>query len=131
MAVDEVTTDIPDHSHLSSFWDTRARGLGPMHSRPICTAGEENALCLTDDWYHDEDILLHEFAHGLHLLGLRYSIPSFDSRLKAVYDSAKAKGLWKSTHAISSANEYFVSIYVLYEAINDEKHFFSCFSVFY
>ena len=103
------------------WWDTRARGLGATRTRPVSTAGEENALCLTHDSYYVEDILLHEFSHGLHLLGLRYSIPNFDSRLKALYNSAKAKGLWQNTYALSTGHEYFVSIHVLYEAINDEK----------
>ena len=57
----------------------------------------------------NEDIAIHEFAHGAHLLGASYAIPDFDRRLRALYDSAKAAGLWNNTYAMSSDHEYFVS----------------------
>ncbi len=46
MGVNEVTTDIPEHTSLGSYWNERARGLGATWGRPVSTAGEENALCL-------------------------------------------------------------------------------------
>ena len=60
-----------------------------------------------------EDILLHEFAHGLHLLGARYTLPGFDSRLRALYDSHRRTGKWAGTYAMSTDHELFVRILIL------------------
>ena len=72
MAHDEFTTDIPGHAHLSpkDFWNRRARGLGGSETDPICSCGEENLLGFPGDPYSTENILIHEFAHNIHLRGL-------------------------------------------------------------
>lgn len=49
MGVNEVTTHIPEHTSLGAWWNDRARGLGATTDRPVSTAGEENALCLSND----------------------------------------------------------------------------------
>jgi len=76
MARTEVTTDIPEHAHLANDpdtdWNQRARSLGGTPNNPITTAGEENLLCLTEDRYRGENILVHEFAHGIHLIGIAF-----------------------------------------------------------
>ncbi len=104
MAYNEYTTDIPEHAHLEPrvFWDRRARGLG---GKPVSCA-EENLLGYPRDPYATENILLHEFAHGVHLEGMAELDPTFDRRLEAAYDSAKAAGLWEGTYAISNKDEY-------------------------
>ena len=51
MASTEVTTQIPEHRDLGSWWNDRARGLGATPDRPVSTAGEENALCYNTDRY--------------------------------------------------------------------------------
>ncbi|NQT88212.1 hypothetical protein HQ560_15700, partial [bacterium] len=72
MAPDEFTTDIPEHSLLKPklFWDRRARGLGPIKKRPVVSCGEENLLLYKGDPYWEENILIHEFAHAIHHMGL-------------------------------------------------------------
>ena len=92
MAPIEMTTDIPEHSDLTprNFWNRRARGLGATTARPAVSCGEENLLCLRGDPYSTENILLHEFAHAVHEMGLHTVDPTFDARLQQVYDSAKA-----------------------------------------
>lgn len=74
MARYEGTTDIPEHKHLkndtSVNWDVRARGLGGSMKLPLTTCAEENLLCYQIDKYHAEDILIHEFAHTIHLVGI-------------------------------------------------------------
>src|SRR5262249_2726086 len=47
MSVDELTTDVPEHSDLKpkAYWDRRARGLGATKLRPAVSCGEENLLC--------------------------------------------------------------------------------------
>ena len=49
IAVNEGTTNIPEHSFLPKWWDKRARGLGATPQIPISTGGEENLLCYSTD----------------------------------------------------------------------------------
>ena len=105
MAVDEFTTDIPEHSHMrpKDYADRRARGMGG----PLCvSAGEENLLGYEGDPYAAENILIHEFAHGIHHMGLRAADPSFDRRLREVYRAAMDAGLWKDKYAATNPGEY-------------------------
>jgi len=108
MAPDEFTTDIPEHSDLTPkiFWDRRARGLGATPVRPTVSCGEENLLCLRGDPYHAENILVHEFAHAIHDMGLTRIDENFDARLRAIYDQAINDGLWKGKYAANNHHEY-------------------------
>lgn len=111
MAIDEVTTDIPEHSDLNRVfpetnWNTRARGIGATIQRPAISCAVENLLCYPQDWYWGESILVHEFAHTIHEMALRYIEPDFDKNLMTLFEAAKSKGLWQNTYAISSYSEY-------------------------
>lgn len=109
MAHNEFTTDIPEHSHLrpKEYWDARARGLGGSRDEPVCSCGEENLLGFDGDPYSTENILIHEFAHNIHLRGMVNLDPTFDDRLKRAYDHAMANGLWENKYASTNHAEYF------------------------
>ena len=109
MSEDEYTTDIPEHSHLKpkDFWDARARGLGGSKTDPVCSCGEENLLAFEGDPYSTECILIHEFAHNIHLRGLVNIDKTFDERLKAAYEQAMKEGLWETKYASTNHHEYF------------------------
>ena len=109
IGANEQTTQIPEHSWLPDWWNSRARGLGATESAPVSSGGEENLLCYANDRYHNEDIFLHEFSHGIHLLGAKYAIPGWESRLQGVYNSARSAGRWRNTYAMTDFKEYFVS----------------------
>ncbi len=106
----EGTTDIPEHRYLmndtSLNWDLRARGLGGDLQLPLTSCAEENVLAYQIDKYHAEDILIHEFAHSIHLIGLMLAVPDFDIRLKQCYENAKAKGILDNTYRITDKEEY-------------------------
>lgn len=89
------------------FWDARARGMGGSETDPYCSCGEENLLNYPGDPYHAECILIHEFAHNIHLRGLVNVDSTFDPRLKAAYQKAMAAGLWKGKYASVNHHEYF------------------------
>jgi hypothetical protein len=112
MGVGEFTTDIPEHSDLTParYWDRRARGLGATFSRPAVSCGEENLLCLRGDPYSTENILIHEFAHAVHEMGLVTVDPSFDDRLKKIYWEALEEGLWEGTYAATNRMEYWAEV---------------------
>lgn len=120
MARDEFTTDLPEFARLASerqrefpdldakdFWDARARGLGGSETDPYCSCGEENLLGFPGDPYSTENILIHEFAHNIHLRGMTNVDPTFDERLKKAYESAMNEGLWKGKYAATNHHEYF------------------------
>ena len=84
----------------------RARGLGGTKWLPLTTCAEENILGYQIDKYHAEDILVHEFAHSIHLIGILTVYPDFNERLKKAYDAALAAGKWKDTYAATNIEEY-------------------------
>lgn len=127
MAWNEFTTEIPEHSTLepAKFWDKRARGLGATRSRPAVSCGEENLLGFKGDPYHLENILIHEFAHAIHGMGIEAVDPTFNRRLKQAYDEAIAAGLWKDTYAAVNHSEYFaegVQSWFECNRTNDAQH---------
>ncbi len=110
MAKNEVTTDIPEHAFLAADpntdWDTRARGLGGTVEVPLTSCAEENLLCYSQDNYANEDILIHEFSHAIHLMGIQYVDTDFNSKLNSAFEKAKAEGKWDKTYAASDIKEY-------------------------
>ena len=108
MAHNELTTQIPEHSDLQPdyYWDRRARGLGSTPTRPAVSCGEENLLNYAGDPYSTENILVHEFAHAIHQMGLNTVDPGFDGHLETTFNFAKENGLWKNTYAITNRAEY-------------------------
>jgi len=108
MAHDEYTTDVPEHSHLTpkAWWAVRARGLGGSDTDPVCSCGEENLLAYPGDPYDTECILIHEFAHNMHLRGLVNVDPTFDKRLKETWQRALKRGLWTGKYASTNHREY-------------------------
>jgi hypothetical protein len=108
MAYSERTTDIPEHRDMKpkAYWNMRARGLGASRQTPVVSCAEENLLNYRGDPYSTENILIHEFGHGIHGVGLAEVDPTFGARLRKTYKDAKDKGLWKGTYAGSNAGEY-------------------------
>ncbi len=105
----EFTTDLPGWEHMTpkDFWDARARGMGGSQTDPLCSSAEENLLAYPGDPYATENILIHEFAHNIHLRGMVNVDPTFDGRVKAAYDAAMTAGLWKGKYASVNHHEYF------------------------
>lgn len=110
MARYEGTTDIPEHAHLANDttlnWDVRARGLGGTIDMPLTTCAEENLLCYQIDKYHAEDILIHEFAHSIHGVGIIPLDDKFNKLLQEKLDAAMAAGKYKNTYAATNIWEY-------------------------
>lgn len=111
---DEAICDLPEFAHICNspdsiaYWNWRARGFGGAPEDEFsASCGEENLLALPQDKYTGENILIHEFAHLLHMVGITGVEPDFNNRLESMYQQAKAKGLWANTYAISNKEEYF------------------------
>ena len=105
------TTEMPEYRDLyEAFpdidWDNRARGLGATVARPLVSNGEENTLCLPEDLWAGEDIILHEFAHVLDQFVYREIDATFQASLEQAFASAVASGIWNSTYAETNKEEY-------------------------
>jgi hypothetical protein len=104
---DQEQTTLPEYSHMdSSYWDARARGLGAGRGVLVTSCGEENLLCQRRDSYFGENILVHEFAHTIHLSGQGSSFNEFNRKLSKLYYKARKEGLWENTYAITNPEEY-------------------------
>ncbi|MEM6675169.1 MAG: hypothetical protein AAF726_20125 [Planctomycetota bacterium] len=108
MAHDELTTAIPEHSDLepARYWDRRARGLGATPWRPAVSCGAENLLGYSGDPYAAENILIHEFAHAIHGMGMKHIDRTFQPRLEKAYAAAMEAGLYAGKYAATNVNEY-------------------------
>ena len=110
MARYEGTTDVPEHRGLARDttlnWDLRARGLGGDLHLPLTSCAEENVLAYQIDKYHAEDILIHEFSHSIHLIGILQVHPDINDRLEALLKNAKEKKLWWNTYRETDIAEY-------------------------
>lgn len=138
LAHNEFTTDLPEFVRMADepspnfpnlsgkdFWDARARGTGGSQDDPFCTSAEENILFFPGDPYSAECILIHEFAHAIHLRGMVNVDPTFDARLKKTYDAAMKAGLWKGKYAAVNHHEYFaegVQSWFDNNRVNDHDH---------
>jgi hypothetical protein len=84
------------------YWDRRARGMG---GNPTSCA-EENLLGYPGTRYFGENILVHEFAHGIMDIGIRRADPDLHEEIKSAYKEAMDRGLWKGHYASTNPNEY-------------------------
>ena len=104
LSVDEALLDLPEFESFKGG----TRFLGAYTRDIVCgpclavTAAEENLLRPDSGFPH---FLIHEFAHVIHG-GLKRIDPAFDDRLKAAYDAAMQKGLWRDYYAASNRDEY-------------------------
>jgi alpha-glucosidase len=121
MDLSEETTDVPEHSDLTpkKYWDGRARGLGATLVRPATSCGAENLLNLPGDRYPRENILVHEFGHTIHELGMNDLDPDFDKTLQCVFETSIAAGRWKNTYAATNYHEYWAEGVQSYFDTND------------
>lgn len=110
IGANEVTTDIPEYSNLYQIfpgqdWD-RLRGVGATLMIPVSSVGEENLLCLANDPFAGERLLVQTFATAV-LLGVEDVDNTFKSRIRAAYDAATSAGLWRNTYAAQNEIEYY------------------------
>jgi alpha-glucosidase len=110
----EDVCDLPEYKKICNspdsikYWNWRARGFGGAPQGDFTASfGEENVLALPSDRYRGESIMIHEFSHLIHTIGICGVDPTFDDRLVKCMQHAKEKGLWKDTYALSDKYEYF------------------------
>ena len=94
------TSDMPESNtgRLSFFWDVRHRAV---HCKgcPIASETEEGLI-------GKSSLPIHNFGHLLQDWGLNGIDPTLDNRVRALYDMAKAEGLYQGYYAGSDPAEY-------------------------
>ena len=103
----EVITEIPEYSIDAppAFLVSRERGWGGS-TRATVSSSEENILSYPGPHSRRYNVLIHEFAHAIHRLGLNSLSSAFDKQLRITYEAAMKKGLWQGTYASSDWKEY-------------------------
>ncbi|MGH7448304.1 MAG: peptidylprolyl isomerase [Longimicrobiales bacterium] len=135
MAVTEMTTDIPEQRDWKKpaiddrrltpgerarynepggigsmtdqeYWNRRARGMGGRYT----TGAEENILGYPGTRYYGENILVHEFSHGI-MGAVRTADSTLYARLEAAYQQARDRKLYLSPrgsphYAVNTIGEY-------------------------
>lgn len=113
IGANEEVCDLPEYARIctpdsTAYWNKRARGFGGAPEDDLSASfGEENVMCLNGDRYKGESIMVHEFAHIVHMVGILGVNPNFDTELEQLMGKAKAKGLWANTYALDNKHEYF------------------------
>ena len=103
----EIITEIPEYRSdpRPDFLVFRERGWGGTEGGTVSTS-EEDILNYPGSFAIRYEALLHELAHGVHILGLSTLDPTFDKRLQITYEASMKKGLWQGTYAASDRREY-------------------------
>jgi hypothetical protein len=94
-------------------------------ARPATSCGEQNLLCMRGDPYATENILIHEFTHTIHQIGLAQVDATFQNRLEAAFKDAKQAGRWANTYAMQNPAEYWaegVQSWLSCNRTNDREH---------
>jgi hypothetical protein len=127
MAIDEMTTDLPEQRDWKKpeptderltecerknyqkiaamtdreYWNSRARGMGGVYT----TGAAENILGVPGTRYFGENILVHEFSHSI-LEAVRKADPRLYERIERAYANSKARNLWKGHYISTTVDEY-------------------------
>ncbi len=83
------------------YWNGRARGMGG----DLTSAATENLLGVPGTRYYGENILVHEFSHGI-LAAIRQRDPILYASVERAYAAAMARGMWRGEYAAVTVDEY-------------------------
>jgi hypothetical protein len=89
------------------YWNRRARGMGGSYT----TCCEENLLGYPGTMYFGWNLLVHEFAHSIHV-SVRRLDPKLYKEIQVAYDDAMAKKMYRYANGtrsggVNTVDEYF------------------------
>ncbi len=126
---DEVAYHIPEHRNSYDPNMRYVEGFGGQ----TCSITEANIwhwLETTQDkpradyftQYWDENILAHEFSHGIKLQGVDIlGDQSLANEYQMIYRHAKTAGLWPDSYAISNSDEFFATLTTIWFNVMNES----------
>jgi len=72
--------------------------------------------------YPNESILVHEFAHTIHLTGIKNGDPEFFQRIEDTFAKVREEGKWEKTYSGSNPEEYFaVGTTLWFDVMSESK----------
>ena len=122
----EVLSDLPEYSSGTYEMNERVQGggLGGNEINKTTVVWEGNLLCNSENRYRYEDVSLHEFAHSMHVNGLKLMDGGqYHRRLGRAYQDALRAGLWKRTYAATNPDEYWAEGVQSWFNVNDPPRF--------
>lgn len=107
--------DVPEHRLGYRLATRPVEGFGGEANNPMSSISEANLIRLRSGryatQYPHEMILVHEFGHAIHLVGINFlEDQTTAEEIRAAYAHAKEKGLWPNSYAISNYEEYFATL---------------------
>ena len=122
----EDAFDVPEHRMGYKVAAYAVAGYGACEGNPAASIAETNVLRILDGdnptKYRNESILAHEFAHGIHLIGLRFMDGgSLYRRFLEIYHHSKDAGLWPGTYAIGNHEEFFATLTTIWFDVMEES----------
>lgn len=123
---EETAYSIPEHRLGYLVMSRPVEGFGGVISNPVVSISEVNVMHLLEGpyqtRYRHELILAHEFAHGIHLIGIENAKDrSLADRFHMIYQHAKESGKWPNTYAISNYEEYFATLTTIWFNVMKES----------
>lgn len=121
----EDAYDIPEHRVGCLYMHRYVEGYGGVIENPISSISEANVLRILEGEhatkYREELILAHEFAHGIHLIGVEHlEDRTLAEQFRILYQHAKNAGKWPNTYAISNYEEYFATLTTIWFNVMEE-----------
>ena len=122
----EDAFDVPEHRMGYRVAPYPVAGYGACDGNPAASIAETNVLRVLEGpvttKYRNESILAHEFAHGIHLIGLKYAHHGERyRRFSEIYRHSKEAGLWPGTYAISNHEEFFATLTTIWFDVMEES----------
>ncbi|OZG57689.1 hypothetical protein BMYO_1829 [Bifidobacterium myosotis] len=122
----EDAFDVPEHRMGYKVAPYAVAGYGACEGNPAASIAETNVLRVLDGpittKYRHESILAHEFAHGIHLIGLKFAHGGERyRRFGELYRRSKEAGLWPGTYAISNHEEFFATLTTIWFDVMEES----------
>ncbi len=123
--IHETAYSVPEHRGGYHVMDRHVEGFGGTVEGPVSSISEVNVMRFVRGeratTYKNEMILVHEFAHGLHLIGIDYlEDKQLSNQVKQTHLAAKNADKWPNTYAISNHEEYFATLSAIWFNVMEE-----------
>ena len=84
---------------------------------------EGGLLKLPGDAFPWTSMLMHEFAHTVHLVAMKTLDPGFEDRLTRLYEECKAAGHWKGLYRMENREEFWAVAVEIWFRFRDKSEY--------
>lgn len=113
--ITEDAYEVPEHRMGYVLATRHVEGFGGEDTNPTSSISASCVIRLRSGryatMYPNEMILVHEFGHAIHLVGMNsLEDQTLADRVRDAYDHAHKNGLWPKAYAGSNYEEYFATL---------------------